>query len=254
LTRPIVGIVGLGLVGGSLARALTRAGHCVVGVDDQAVARRARRAGAVAHVATLDETARGADLLVLAAPPRANLALLRRVAARRPRGLVVTDVTSVKAPICREARRLGFDSFVGGHPMAGTESSGFQASNPDLFAGRPWILVPDGAPPRALTRVRSLVRAVGAKPVEMEAAEHDRAVAYLSHVPQVIAWALLEAAIRDTVASRHLDVAGPAFREMTRLARSPRPLWREILGDNRAEVTRALRSIAAGLERARRRL
>jgi len=252
VSRKIVGIAGLGLVGGSLARALTRAGYCVVGIDRPAVGRRAFRARAVAATATIDEAARGADLVVLAAPPRANRLLLRRLAANAPATLVVTDVTSVKAPICREAARLGLPAFVGGHPMAGTESSGFAASSADLFHRRPWILVTGKAPPRAVSMVRSLVRAAGGRPVVMDAIEHDRAMAFLSHLPQVVSWALLDAARRDGVASRHLEVAGPAFRDMTRLARSPRPLWRQILTENRAEVTRALRAIRAGLGRVHR--
>jgi prephenate dehydrogenase len=134
--------------------------------------------------------------------------------------------------------------------MAGREASGFAASKSDLFQGRWWILTPDAATaPAALRAVRALVRAAGARPVVMPATEHDRAVAFLSHVPQVLAWALFAAARSDRVASRHLAVAGPAFRDMTRLARSPRPLWREILHENRGEVRAAL----AALRRAMRR-
>jgi prephenate dehydrogenase len=81
----------------------------------------------------------------------------------------------------------------------------------------------------------------------LTAAEHDRAVAFVSHLPQLVSWALLDAARRDAVAARHLDVAGPGFADMTRLARSPRALWREILGENAPEVRRALRTFAAAL-------
>jgi prephenate dehydrogenase len=241
----VVAVVGLGLVGGSLARALSRAGYRVIGVDRAGVARRAKAARAVAAAfSDLGGAAAAADVIVLAAPPAANRMLLRRL-TRFPR-LVVTDVGSVKGPIVREARRLGQGRFVGGHPIAGSERAGFAASRADLFRGHSWALVP-GGDPRAFAIVRALVRATGARPVTMSAAEHDRALAYLSHVPQLASWALLAAARADAVAARRLRLAGPGFRDMTRLARSPRPLWREILAENRPEVARALRRLRRAL-------
>ncbi len=243
--RPTVAVVGLGLIGGSLARALSRAGYAVIGVDRPEVARRARAARAVARIAASPEAA--ADLsgvLVLAAPPAANLRLLRRVARRARPGLVITDVGSVKGPICREADRRGL-AFVGGHPMAGTERSGFGASS----AGS-WILCPGRRAPRdAVAAVRRLARAVGARPVSMGPAEHDRTVAFLSHAPQLVAWALVDAARADPVARRRLAVAGPGFAGMTRLAASPPGLWRDILAQNRRETTRALAAITRALRR-----
>jgi prephenate dehydrogenase len=189
--------------------------------------------------------------VVLAAPPRVNLALLRRLAPQCRSGLVVTDVSSVKSPIEKEARRLGLARFVGGHPIAGSEGSGFSASSGALFRGHAWVLTPS-ADADALRLVHRLVRAVGARPFVLDAAEHDRTLAFLSHVPQIVAWALYEAAAGDPVARRGLGLAGPGFRDMTRLARSPRPLWREILGQNRTEVARALRALEKALVRARK--
>lgn len=243
--RPVVVIVGLGLVGGSLARALTRAGWRVVGVDRPPVLRRAKSACAIrSGVSRLERAVLDADLVVLAAPPRANLALLRRL-ARSGTGAVITDVGSVKGPICREARRLGLDRFVGGHPMAGTEGSGFGASTAGLFRGRTWVLTP--APPSATRVVRALVRAVGARPVVMGDSAHDRSVAFLSHVPQIVSWAILAGAEGDPVARGNRRIAGPGFHDMTRLARSPRGLWRDILSENRVEVARALRGLLRAL-------
>jgi prephenate dehydrogenase len=238
-----VAVVGLGLVGGSLARALRRAGYRVIGVDRVSVLRRARAARAIT-VASRDlrQAAADADVVVLAAPPAANRALLRRLASFDC--LVVTDVGSVKSPIVREARRLGLRCFVGGHPIAGSERAGFEASRPDLFQGHAWALVP-GGDRGALHAVEELVRATGARPVRMDAGEHDRVLAYLSHLPQLAAWALLGAAQSDVAARRRLTLAGPGFRDMTRLARSPRALWREILAENRREVGRALRAFRA---------
>jgi prephenate dehydrogenase len=241
-----VTVVGLGLVGGSLARALTAAGHRVRGVDRQPVLRQARRAAAVETTAARLDVAAATDLVVLATPPVASRALLARLARAGRPGLVVTDVGSVKAPIVGDARRLRLRSFVGGHPMAGTERQGFAASRAGLFRGAAWWIVP-ATDPRATRLVRRLVREVGARPLAIAAADHDRVVAFLSHVPQVASWSLLEAARRDPVARRHLAAAGPGFRDMTRLARSPAALWREILAENRREVARALRAFARQL-------
>jgi prephenate dehydrogenase len=243
-----VAIAGLGLIGGSLARALTRAGHRVVGLDRPAVLRQARRARAIAAAAgSLPEALASAEVLVLAAPPRVNLALLREAARLGRPDLVITDVGSVKQPICAEAARLRLRGFVGGHPLAGTERSGFAASSATLFAGRSWILTPGPRSERAARRVAALARSVRARPVRLAPAEHDRVVAFLSHVPQLVAWALLDAVQGDAVGARHLDIAGPGFRDMTRLARSPRALWREILAQNRAEVRRALAAFRRAL-------
>ena len=244
-------IVGLGLIGGSIARGLSAAGHHVVGVDRAPVLRRARRARAIAASASSPAAAASsADIVVLAAPPRANLRLLRALSRSRA-AAVVTDVGSVKRPICAEAARLGLDRFVGGHPMAGTAASGFGASDARLFAGRAWVLTPQRGrrPPRALL---ALIRDLGAKVVVTSPVAHDRAVAFLSHVPQIVAWALADAAAADPVARRHRRLAGPAFRDMTRIARSSPALWRQILDANRVEVRRALAAFGRAIRGARR--
>jgi prephenate dehydrogenase len=245
--RPVVAIAGLGLIGGSLAKALTLAGYRVIGVDTPA-RRRAARSALAEAAASVTEAASRADVLVLAAPPAANLRLLRQVArAGHPR-LVVTDVGGAKRAICAEAKRLRVRGFVGGHPMAGRERSGFAWSSPDLFRGCAWILTP-GSSASALRTVSRLVRAVGARPARLTPAAHDRAVAYLSHVPQIVSWALASAARGDAVARRHLDLAGPGFASMTRLAGSPRALWREVLAQNAREVARARAALLRELRR-----
>jgi prephenate dehydrogenase len=249
--RPVVAVIGLGLVGGSVAQALTRAGYTVIGADRRAVARRARRIGAVAHAAaTLERAVSAADVVILAATPDANLRLLRRVARAAP-GALVTDVGSVKGPIARAAASLLLPRFIGGHPMAGSERSGLAASDARLFRGRPWVLTPVRAKARDLALLRRIVRATGARPVTMTPAGHDRTVAFLSHVPQLVAWALRDAARRDPVAARRLGIAGPGFRDMTRLALSPPRLWREILDQNRRPVARAVAAVARELRRRR---
>lgn len=250
MTRPTVAVAGLGLIGGSIARGLTRCGWRVLGVDRAGPLKAARRARAIARgFPSVTAAAREAQVVVLAAPPAANRSLLRQLAAMRPRPPVVTDVGSVKSAICAEARRRGLIGFVGGHPMAGSERSGFAAATPDLFRGRIWVLVhaPTAAPQARV--VARLAGALGARVKRMDAREHDRVVAFLSHVPQILSWALVRTAGRDPVAARHLDVAGPGFADMTRLSRSAQPLWRDILAENRREVARALRALRVELAR-----
>jgi prephenate dehydrogenase len=249
--KPTVAIIGLGLVGGSLARALARKRYRVIGVDRRAAAlRQARRSRLFAlTTSSLGHAIARADLVVLAATPSANLVLLRRLAraaVRNRKPLFVTDVSSVKRRICALGALLSGVEFVGGHPMAGRERSGFAASRAELFRGRPWVLAP-GASRRAQRLVRRIVRDAGARPVVVAPAEHDRAVAFLSHLPQLVAWALRDAVARDPVAGRRSALAGPAFADMTRIARSPRRLWRQILDANRGEVARALRAFRAAL-------
>jgi prephenate dehydrogenase len=244
--RPTVAVIGLGLVGGSVARALTAAGYRVTGIDWPLVVRRALRTRAIAAGRMRAEAAAECDVVVLAAPPATNLRLLRRLARVARPGLVLTDVSSVKGEIAREATRLALHGFVGGHPMAGSEKRGFAASSAALFQGRPWWIVP-ARDSRATRIVRELVRAAGARPITTDPATHDRTMAFLSHGPQVVSWAILDAARKDPVARRHLRQAGPGFRDMTRLARSPRPLWREILASNRTAITRALAAVTAQL-------
>jgi prephenate dehydrogenase len=220
----------------------------VIGVDRPAVLRRARRAGAIAATASSPAAAASrCEIVILAAPPVANLRVLRALARSRP-AAVITDVGSVKGPICAEATRLGMDSFVGGHPMAGSAESGFAASDPTLFEGRPWILTPP-AGRRPSPRIRTLIRDLGARAAITTPAEHDRVVAFLSHVPQVVAWALADAAAGDAVASRYLRLAGPVFRDLTRIARSSPRLWGQILAANRPEVLRALTALRRALAR-----
>jgi prephenate dehydrogenase len=244
-----VAIVGLGLVGGSLARALRARGWRVAGLDTAEVRRRARRARVLDVPArTLAEAAQSAPLLVLAAPPAANRRLLAALARVAPEGLVVTDVGSVKAPIVAEAARRGL-RFVGGHPMAGRARGGFRASAADLFQGHAWILTPGAADAGAVRAVRRMVRATGARVRVMDAAAHDRTMAFVSHLPQVVSYALAATAGRDRVARANLSAAGPAWRAMTRLAASPRPLWREILRENGPAVKDALQAFARALRR-----
>lgn len=242
-----IGVVGLGLIGGSIALRARAAwpASTVVGFDRpeqlaDAIARSAVHEGAD----SLAALSQSCDCLVLAAPLRATIELLPALAGAATR-TVVTDVGSTKRQVMEAARAL--PAFVGGHPMAGSERSGLEHARAELFEGRPWLLVRGAAPQDACDRVETFVNGLGASPRWIAADEHDRAVAYLSHLPQVVAVALMNAA-RNTLGDETIAaVSGRAFAEMTRLADSPPEMWQSVLGFNADYVDEALREFAACL-------
>jgi prephenate dehydrogenase len=223
----------------------------IVGIDRPAALRRARARGAV-HEGTpsLARGLREADLVVLALPVDGIIAALPRVARLAPARAIVTDVGSTKEAILRAARAAGLGArFVGGHPMAGSERSGVDHADVTLFRGAPWILCPAAA----AGRVASFVRRLGARPVLLDARRHDRVVARLSHLPQLLSVALVNAGSRGQ-AARFLPLAGPAFRQFSRLAGSSPRLWAGILSTNRRAVAGALDDFSRELSRLRRAL
>ena len=244
-------VVGVGLLGGSVALGLRRSfpGLTVVGVDRAGTAVQAHAAGLLdVAAASLDEGLQGADLVVLATPVRSIQQLLGEVASRAGEEVLVTDVGSTKRSICATAAELpaGSPAFVGGHPMAGRARGGWQQASADLLTDAPWILCPVG--PEGWEHIGSLellVEGLGALPLRMEPDAHDRTVARLSHLPQLLAMALMELG-----AAEDLRAAGPAFRDMTRLAGSSSALWEDILATNADEV----RAAAAVLDQAWRKL
>ena len=252
-----IAIVGLGLVGGSWGLALRKHGYQGrrVGCDRPEVLRQAIGAGAVEE-GTEDVTAavREADLVILAAPVGGILDLLPQLRARvLPRALV-TDVGSTKRLICQRAREIFGDEplFLGGHPLAGKERSGFQNADAALFENACYALTPGSPDHLADERVKafsSLLMALGARPFVSDASTHDRAVAYLSHLPQ-----LLSSGLASTVAEQSaedflpLELAASGFRDVTRLAESPYALWRDICLTNRENIQAALESLIEKLE------
>jgi prephenate dehydrogenase len=233
-----LGIVGLGLIGGSIAAAVRAAwpDTARVGVDHDGTVRTAAGAGLVDEVRDDIADLADCDLIVLAVPVPAILDLLSRLRG----GLgsaVVTDVGSTKRQIVEAGRAV--PRFVGGHPIAGAERGGLERARPDLFAGRTWaVTVAPDTDPDAATRVERFAAGLGATPVRMTPDAHDRAVAYLSHVPQLVAVALMNAAEQQGVTASGL--AGQGFRDMTRLAASPGALWQGILDSNHDFVREAL--------------
>jgi prephenate dehydrogenase len=247
-----IGIAGVGLVGGSLALAVRERWPStrVLGVDRPAVLAHALGGGAI------DRDLGPVDLLVLAAPVRQNLRLLGELAGAStgptpgsfPRSMLVTDVGGTKGDTVRAARTLGLqDTFVGGHPLGGAERGGFGFARPDLFRGRPWIFTPDeGTPEGAVTRLEAFVRGLGARPVTMGADAHDRAMAFLSHLPQLTASALMDV-VGLAVQANGLELAGRGLRDTTRLASSPAHVWRDISSTNTTAIGEALDALIAHL-------
>lgn len=257
-----IAVVGLGLIGGSLLRALALHGHTVWGYDaDPATRATARTAAAQSPpqarwrvTGEVRDAVAEAELVAVAVPLPAVGGVLSELVAAGYAGLV-TDVTSVKGPV-RElvaAQVPRLYGYVGGHPMAGRETSGFPAADPDLFAGCAWVLClePDTSLADWLTCADLLTR-LGVRVVPAAADEHDRAVAMVSHVPHLLASALAAAAGGDPLA---LTLAAGSFRDGTRVAASPPALTAAMCGGNApavrdalATVTAALADLAAALE------
>ena len=236
-----VGIIGLGLIGGSIARDLRVQWPAtqILGVDRSSIAARALSSGAVHKVFDTVRDLADADLVVIATPIPVILETIGALSRSGFRG-VLTDVGSTKRQVMAAAAASGLTRFVGGHPMAGSEQSGFDQSRTGVFAGRPWFVVPAETTSRDdLDAVGSLARAVGAEPVEIDATTHDRTVAYVSHLPQLVAVALMNAAA-EGCGDTGLQRAGRAFAEMTRVAGSPAELWSGILDSNGDLVSEAV--------------
>ncbi len=257
-----IAVIGLGLIGGSLLQALAARGHRLVGYDaDPATRATARTAAARSTsgtrwqvVGSVREAVAASELTVLAVPLPALPGVLDELAGRSYTGLV-TDVTSVKGVVRdlvadrlrpAHARLAG---YVGGHPMAGREISGFGAADPGLFAGAAWVLCLE--PPTQLGEwldIAALVTSLGARVVPMTADDHDRAVAAVSHVPHLVATALAAAVADDAPA---LTLGAGSFRDGTRVAATRADLVAAMCGGNAGAVADALDVVLASLAEAR---
>ncbi|MDR3674293.1 MAG: prephenate dehydrogenase/arogenate dehydrogenase family protein [Acidobacteriota bacterium] len=253
-----VAIVGLGLLGGSLGLALKKAGFAgrIVGYARRAGTRdQALRAGAIDEAFTdVTEAVRGADLVILATPVAVILDQLPRLQPHLSPQALITDVGSTKRRICKLAAELYSEAplFLGGHPMAGKERSGLENADARLFKNARYVLTPIKQEHLNDARVqafRRLVTAIGARPLTTDPATHDLAVAYLSHLPQ-----LLSSGLASLVEEKHtnegltLEVAASGFRDVTRLADSPYSIWRDICLTNTENIQMALDALIQKLE------
>jgi prephenate dehydrogenase len=238
-----IAVIGLGAIGGSLAWGARRYGvPRVVGyTPDRGEAEAAQRAGAVSALAAgAEEAAQEVELVVLAAPPRPTLDLIRSLAPRLPAGTLLSDVASVKSRVVAQAIAAGVEErFAGAHPLAGTHDSGFAGAAPDLLRSCVVYVCATGERGRAAAcRVADFWAAVfAATPVFIDPAEHDRLLAWTSHLPQAVAYGLANA-----LSARRIPVQslGPGARDTTRLAASSPALWVDIFLDNRDEILSAL--------------
>ena len=251
---PTVAIVGFGFMGGSLGLAVKRRwpDSVVIAVDEKPVLETAMRMNAADAGGDSLVVAADASLVVLAAPVRANIRVLGQLSDFVDGDTVVTDVGSTKAATVSAAGRLpGRFEFIGGHPLAGAALGGIAEARSDLFDGRPWLLTPEQSTDAgALARLRQFVEGLGASPVELSASEHDRMVAYLSHLPQFAVTALMHV-VGESVGEERLALAGQGLRDTTRLASSPAGIWRDIAATNPHQVVEAIDAFIDVLRRLR---
>ncbi len=246
-----VAVIGLGLIGGSLALRLRAVGARVVGVDvDPAALALAQQRGAIDAGSQDLEATSGADLVIVATPLE-QIAQVAIAASRRMRTqAVLIDVGSVKAPVVAavHAALPGSVRFVGGHPMAGSEAQGMAAADAALLDGRPFVLTPTArTAPDAVATMQEVVTRIGMRPVILDPVQHDELVAQVSHLPYLVSLALLRAVADDAK-----TIGGPAMADMTRVAHSPSAMWAEICRSNREAILRALARYEAELGRLRR--
>jgi prephenate dehydrogenase len=246
-------IVGVGLLGGSVAKAARSGGLArrIVGVGRDAERMRPAVDDGTLDLATTDLGAgvREADLVLLAAPVLAIEGLLERVWRAAPDGALVTDVGSTKRNIVRAAERLAAArplAFVGSHPLAGSEQAGYRVARTDLFRGATVVVTPtEKTELAALKRTTELWEALGARVTSLDPETHDRTVAAISHLPHLIACALVDGAGRVEPAA--LDLAARGFRDTTRIAAGDPDMWTEIFLANRDALTAGIEAFREAL-------
>ncbi|MBI2834640.1 MAG: prephenate dehydrogenase/arogenate dehydrogenase family protein [Acidobacteria bacterium] len=230
-----VAIIGLGLIGGSIALACRQRwpASLVIAVDDKSVLEKAMVLHAIDVAADDLIVTSEADLVILAAPVLENIALLEKLPEQIDKPTVVTDVGSTKRRVVEAARSLPARfTFVGGHPLGGAAKHGIEFARSDLFTGRPWIFTPDsdraGA---ALEQLMAFASALGSTPSVMTAVEHDRVLASISHLPQLVASALMHV-VGEQAGVDGLRLSGRGLADTTRLASSSAAVWADVLRTN----------------------
>lgn len=249
-----VAVIGVGLIGGSFGMALKKRGLVreVVGVGRHPD--RLQKAVDLCAVdrwtTDLQAGVRDADLIYVATPVGREIDFVRAVSSFAKPGCVITDAGSTKGEICRGGDSAVTEGvhFVGGHPMAGSEATGVEAGSPDLFVGATYVLTPsDRTDTRALSIVHGLAESIGSRVVVMSPEAHDRCVAVISHLPHLIAAALMETARGHSETDPQVfDLIAGSFRDMTRVAGSSPELWRDICLTN----VDAIASAAENFQRA----
>lgn len=239
-------IVGLGLIGGSFALGLRKAGFTgtITGVSSPRTVRAALEMGVIDQALPLEEAARQGDLFLLSQPISNILETLQVLDPLVENGALVTDVGSTKREIVDTARRcLHKALFIGGHPMAGKESRGVQAADPDLFVGRTWFLAPivneDLERPPVFELI-GWIKRMAATPIPISAQDHDHLVAFTSHLPQLASTALANAVRLGVPPDQAAVGTGPGLLDMSRIAQSDFEIWRDIIRTNSHQIELAL--------------
>jgi prephenate dehydrogenase len=255
---PRIGIVGLGLIGGSIALAARQIwpSGLVIGVDRKDVLERAMVLHAIDVAADDPIVLAEADLVILAAPIQQNVEILRTLHENVTKDAVITDTGSTKRVIVEAAAGLPARlTFIGGHPLGGAARGGIDHARPDMFTGRPWLFTPTAANEStdAMEKLKSFATGLGSIPRTLTPDEHDRLLAFISHLPQLTASALMHivglAAGKDGLA-----LSGRGLQDTTRLASSPADIWREVCATNADEIGTALDALIAVLQDLRRNL
>jgi prephenate dehydrogenase len=252
-----VAIFGVGLIGGSFALALKKAGFQgrIIGVSSPATIEAARAIGAIDTALGAEEAAASADLIYLAQPIDRILETLPQLNGRVRPDALVTDAGSTKqAIVARASETLSRCQFLGGHPLAGKESRGVKHADPDLFRGRKYVLTPQRESDMQHAAVRGFVswlQRMGAETLLTSAEQHDHVVAYTSHLPQLTSTAL-SACLGREFGEAPPPIWGPALLDSTRLALSPYEIWGDILRTNRTQIEVALDAYIGELQRVRR--
>jgi prephenate dehydrogenase len=251
-----VAIVGLGLIGGSLAWSLKKSGRVenVTGIDvdrdsiDFAISKKIIDEG---HTDLRMGVSR-AEIVVIATHVGEIIKTAREIIPCAAKGSVITDVGSVKGRIVRDIEKLlpARVHFVGGHPIAGTENSGVRAGDPDLFRGRRFIITPTSkTDPKAIKKVASLWETAGSDVYEMDAQAHDRIFGFVSHLPHIVAYSLVDTVLSAPDSETLLDFAGGGLGDFTRVAASSPEMWSDIFTANRVNALKAVRKFRKSLQK-----
>ena len=247
-------VVGVGMMGGSLALAARNRGRVgeVVGVGaDQAALNEALEKGVIPEAAgTAAEAAAYADLVVISTPVRSIPQLVEECAASEPRPRLITDMGSTKSAIMASLSPEAKALFIGGHPMCGASDSGVRYARPDLFDGSTYFLCTTGAAfPKLYAMLQQFILDLGAKPNLIDPVAHDQIMAVISHLPHVLANVLMDHAGACTAGGkRALQWVGASFTDLTRVAGANPPMWRDIFLENRAALGESVIAVAAALQ------
>ncbi|MCW9029856.1 MAG: prephenate dehydrogenase/arogenate dehydrogenase family protein [Gammaproteobacteria bacterium] len=249
-------IIGVGLIGGSLARALKKTGAVaeVIGVSrDVSHLERAKSLGVIDNYETeISKAVKGCDMVVLAVPLGAMQSVFEQIAPVITDDMVITDVGSAKASVVKSAQHAFKSipaSLVPGHPIAGTEKSGVEASFPELYENRRVIITPlETSSPLAISKVRNMWQACGAEVVETSIEHHDEVLAATSHLPHMLAYSLVDTLAKMDAKNEIFDFAAGGFRDFTRIASSDPDMWHDICISNKDALVKMIKIFSDDLQ------